>query len=213
MNFNQLSLASITLLLTAVTPVYGASLFFQPMGQQLDDDPINDIETFVGETRQFTTVLDTTGLPAPLMTLEYQIIRDITELDLDNFALPPDDLALFDVSQLEVNIVTEGTEDIADISRTSFPSGVPVDIVLQMETVTYNVLPDLNNDGLSDRRIILTSATDINGNDISSFFDPLANQISTNIEIQPTPEPSTLLGLGLLGVLGFLNKKQAKNDN
>jgi hypothetical protein len=215
MKFINLSVVATTIFLAA-SPVWGASLSFMPMGTQLDSDPILDIATQVGDPIQFTVKLDTNGLSNPLATLQYQVIRDTTELNLINFTLSTEEQLYFDPSLLQVSIVTNGNEDIATILYEKYANGtgVPVNTILNLETVFYQVAPGLINDGLSDRRIILTSAFDTNGTDVTNLFDN-PNQPSTNIDLQPepVPEPSNLLGLGLVAGLGALLRNQKKRTH
>lgn len=188
MNF-QIALASITLLLTAVTPAYSASVFFTPSGSQLDSDLINDFETELGsQNLQIDVFVDTTGLSANLTSLEFVTNRDFTELvitDAPNVA--PD---VFDTSITRTDNPVTGISNII-VTLTAVAGGLSPNSVLNFVDGVYDV-PNLRNDGLSDFEITgVTSAFDANGTNVTSLFGSSAQ----TFEVQPVPEPASTLGL------------------
>lgn len=202
-----------TTFILAASPAYSASLSFVPVGlpiTQLDSDALLDVKTSVGSPIAFTVKLDTTGLSAPLKSLQYQVIRDPSELNLQGFTRSNEDVLFFPQEFLTVDIRSIDNEDVATIGRTSIATGLPVGTILDLETVFYTVGSNLINDGLSDRRIILTSAIDINDHDVTALFEVPINQPSTNIDLQPIPEPLTLLGVGTVIGFGAAFKRKLK---
>ncbi|TRV03191.1 MAG: hypothetical protein EWV89_06670 [Microcystis wesenbergii Mw_QC_B_20070930_S4] len=196
------------LLITALVgigcPVYGASLTVSPSGTQLDSDPINDLPANPGEVITFTVKLDTTGLSNPLKTLKYRVLRSLDELQLLSLFRSPEDISLFPI--FSGIPIPDPNFSIGELTRTNLTGVVP-GTILDLETAVFEVTSQVRNDGLPDRQFILLEATDILGNDVSSFFSQLSE--TGNVDVQPVsvPEPSplvSLIGLALgLGISGL----------
>jgi hypothetical protein len=198
----------VTALVGISCPVYGASLTVSPSGTQLDSDPINDLAANPGEVITFTVKLDTTGLSNPLKTLKYRVLRSLDELQLLSLFRSPEDISLFPI--FSGIPIPDPNFSIGELTRTNL-TGVASGEILDLETAVFEVTSQVRNDGLPDRQFILLEATDILGNDVSSFFSQLPE--TGNVDVQPisVPEPSplvTLIGLALgLGISGLKRKK------
>ncbi|NEO64763.1 MAG: hypothetical protein F6J98_31935, partial [Moorea sp. SIO4G2] len=80
MKLTHISASLVFLGAIAVTPAYGASVSFTPIGSQLDQDAINDLQVNVGDTIDVFFTLDTSGLTANLQSLDLLFQQDPTEL-------------------------------------------------------------------------------------------------------------------------------------
>ena len=189
----NICLALIALGLSVTCPVYGASVSFVPGGTQLDDDPPPDLDLKVGDTIDFSFLLDTSGLPADLVSLELIFGQDTTELETLSIARTDEDLAAFP------NFTVEPV--LGDIPSALFirsgPPGVPANSVIPIVEGTFLALSGLTNDGLADFSLTVTSAIDLNGTDVTSLFQP----VNQSLDVQPVPEPLTILGS--FAALGF----------
>ncbi|NEO95440.1 MAG: hypothetical protein F6K56_36735, partial [Moorea sp. SIO3G5] len=150
----------------AVTPAYGASVSFTPIGSQLDKDAINDLEVNVGDTIDFSFVLDTSGLSANLQSLDLLFQQDTTELGtLDVFRTDADIAAFSDFSGSIVE--NPPLEILTVLFQRSDAIGVSPNSTLEIVGATYQVLPGFKNDGLPDLAVTVTSAIDANGIDLT----------------------------------------------
>ncbi|MDJ0744607.1 MAG: hypothetical protein QNJ32_14780 [Xenococcaceae cyanobacterium MO_167.B27] len=202
------NLSLTTALLILSTPVYGASLTVIPSGIQLDEDPINDFLGNPGDILSFTVRLDTTDLPNPLKTLQYEVSRSIVELELVDIFRSPSDIAFFPDFQGIGRI--SGTDSIAELTRTN-ADGIAPGTIFDLETVIFQVTPQVSNDGLPDRQFSLIEATDIFGNDLRNYFTQLSETGDVDIQQRTVPEPSFFWGLGL--ILGFCSQKSRKTKS
>lgn len=196
--------ALITLLLTAVTPAYSASIFFTPTGAQLDSDPIKDFETEAGlKNFQLNIFVDTTGLSANLTSLEFGTNRDFTELVIASSPnVAPD---VFNTSIVRADNSVTGVSNIT-VTLTAVAGGLSPNSILNFVDGVYDV-PNLRNDGLSDFEITgVTSAFDANGTNVTSLFASSAQ----TFEVQPVPEPTSTLGLlAFAAFVAFKRKRKA----
>lgn len=190
--FRILSVAAIGLLASPSLSL-AAAIYFAPAGGQLDADTINDVATVAGETIAFDVVLDTTGFGSTgLLDIRYGFTwddgrhrDDPGELELTGI-LGDVDFGPSDIIECAISYA------ICGISYT----GLPLNKHDSLTVFTFSVLPALVNDGVSDFRIGIGSAS-INGVDVTSAFNPLFQQV----EVQSVPEPSSTLGLVVLGAL------------
>ena len=174
-------------------PAHSASVFFTPSGTQLDDDLPADLVLNTGEIIDFTFFLDTTGLPADLLSIDLLVGQDIVELDDISIARTPEDIVTFPNFS-----ILPATGDIpSGIFRRSNPSGVPIGTLIPIVEGTF-ITPILVNDGQADFFVEVVSAFDVNGNDVTSFFTP----VSQSIDVQSAPESNPGLSLLALGILG-----------
>ena len=185
-----------------VAPAHSASVFFTPAGTQLDQDLPPDLALNTGEIIDFTFFLDTTGLPADLLSIDLLVGQDTGELDGISIGRTPEDIATFPNFS-----ILPATGDIpSGIFRRSNPAGVPIGTLIPLVEGTF-FTPILINDGQADFLVEVVSAFDVNGNDITGFFTP----VSQSIDVQSTPETSpglSLLALGLLGTgINFIRQK------
>ena len=178
-------------------PTSGASLKFLPAGTQLDSDPIADASTTGGEPFTFFLQLDTVGLSNPLVLLEYEVVRDFSELPT-----PPESFEFFNEDQLsfqdfaidENNDTLEATIRLVRGDGGVSDGGVAPNTMIQLQRDTYRVTDGLINDGRNDFAVVeILRAEDSTGADVSSLF-----LLSSGIDVQPVPEPTSyciLLGL------------------
>ncbi|GFE68330.1 hypothetical protein [Chroococcus sp. FPU101] len=203
---NVLTHLSVTaVLLGMVAPAYSASISFRPTGSQIDSDPINDIVVQVGQQLTFTLSIDTTGLSNTLQSFTYLVTRDNTELLLDSATITPDADAFFDrtlISDIVTPPFTVGTVKLDN------GIGLAPNSQLDFVTAIYTVQPGLVNDGVLDYQLEIISAFDNLGNDITSAFDPAVQEV----EIQPSPEPASILSLLALGAFGVGSVYQKKQS-
>ena len=197
-----------TVLLVAGLPAYGASIYISSPEVQSDDDPIEDIVGRVGDTISWTGYIDTTGLDAPLQVFDMYAERDPNEILALRFEGADTDTLRqywpnFSVTQ-ELNPNT-GLIEIIGL-RSGLPGLPPNFIGPIVEKIIVDLGPELNNDGVFDFRIGVTSAIDVNGKDVTDQF----KFVSQEFEVQPVPEPSSLFGLVLAGGFGVLLRKQKR---
>ena len=160
---------------------YGATLSFKPVGAQLDGDAILDIQTSVGAAITFEIYLDTAGLPGNLTSLSYLARYDNGELERTGFAL-----------------------DVPDVFGTSQAFGPEPDFLVRhrdgsiapntgpflLDTISFTVLPGLDNSGVRDFRIGLIDAFalvgGVNLDQTANFNGP------QEVEVQPEPGAMSL---------------------
>ncbi|NEP48805.1 MAG: hypothetical protein F6K65_08195 [Moorea sp. SIO3C2] len=190
----------------AVTPAYGASVSFTPIGSQLDKDAINDLEVNVGDTIDVFFTLDTSGLTANLQSLDLLFQQDPTELvTLDVFRTDADRAAFSDFTGSPVENPPLGIPTV--LFQRSDSIGVSPNSTLEIVGATYEVLPGFKNDGLPDLAVTVSSAIDANGIDVTSLFQPA----SQGIDVQPAPVPETTSLLGFLGLAALGTSSLLKN--
>ncbi len=194
MRFSQICLLFTTFPLIYTSQAFGASVSFAPTGSQLDNDLIPDLATNIGESLDFSFFLDTTGLNANLTSLELLFAQDTSELETLTVARTDADIAAFPTFS---GVPTPGTIPSAIFSRSG--PGIAPDSLVEIVVTTYLVQPGLINDGLADQLVTVISATDANGTDVTSLFEP----VSQSVDVQPVPESSFPLGLLIFVTLGF----------
>lgn len=200
------TMTTLSIAITTVSPVYGASLQYIPTGLQLDNDPINDITTRVGDNLGFTLQLDTTGLSAPLTFFKYVTLRDGNELELVGSTRTSEAISLLPNFPPQIRTTNPVTGEVTTITQEGGSSGVPVNTILDLRNILYIVQPGLTNDGTSDLRLAqMISAIDANGNDVTAMF-----QSSQGVDVQGTPEPSSLVGLLAFCALGVGSLRKQK---
>ncbi len=157
-----------------------ASVSFFPIGSQLDNDLIQDLQVNVGDRFRVTFELDTSGLNANLQSIDIQVDQDLVELDLSAVRTDFDQTAFpnfsFSGSPQGDNLFS------AVFERSGPPGAVPdrIEVIVEGE---LTALSDLENDGQPDLGITVVKAIDANGEDVINLFEPL-NQA---IDVQPFP--------------------------
>ena len=195
-------LASAPIAILAALPAHSATLRFLPEGNQLDGDPIVDIETQIGAPITFFLQLDTTGLEDDLVSLEYQVVRDFSELPT-----PPESFEFFNESLLsfqDFDISSDPATQLATITLSRGDGGkadlgVEPDTSVRLQRDTYRVAEGLSNDGLNDFSVVrVLSATDAADRDITALFD----QSFSGVDVQHTEVPEPLPIVGMAAILG-----------
>ncbi|NEO69709.1 hypothetical protein [Moorena sp. SIO3H5] len=206
MKLTHISASLVFLGAIAVTPAYGASVSFTPIGSQLDQDAINDLEVNVGDTIDVFFTLDTSGLTANLQSLDLLFQQDPTELlTLDVFRTDADVAAFSEFTGSPVENPPFGIPTV--LFQRSDAVGVSPNSTLEIVGATYEVLPGFKNDGLPDLAVTVSSAIDANGIDVTSLF-----QAGTQgIDVQPAPVPETTSLLGFLGLAALGTSSLVKN--
>ncbi|AOX01795.1 hypothetical protein BJP34_22265 [Moorena producens PAL-8-15-08-1] len=206
MKLTHISASLVFLGAIAVTPAYGASVSFTPIGSQLDQDAINDLQVNVGDTIDVFFTLDTSGLTANLQSLDLLFQQDPTELlTLDVFRTDADRAAFSDFSGSPVENPPFGIPTV--LFQRSDSVGVSPNSTLEIVGATYEVLPGFKNDGLPDLAVTVSSAIDANGIDVTSLFQP----VSQSLDVQPAPVPETTSLLGFLGLAALGTSSLLKN--
>ena len=198
------SLSAAFLMALVATSADAASFKVLPGGTQLDSDPIDDIGTNVGEMLSFISQVDTTGLTTSLTFLELEFSFDTTELLLEQVNIIDDQVFDIAISPPVVDGMGISTQTV---TFTAFSTGQPPNTVLDRDNLIFSVV-GLQNDGLADIQALITSATDANGTDVTSLFQP-----PDRFEVQQAiPEPTATLGVLAFGSFGlasnFLRKKK-----
>ena len=92
------------------------------------------------------------------------------------------------------------------LGNTSGNPGLAPNTTVELVTGTLEILPGLNNDGITDFAISVVSAFDADGNDVTSLFGSSGQSLDLQ---QAIPEPTSLLsllGLGCLGLSSLMRK-------
>ena len=145
------------------------SFTFIPGGTQSDDDLIDDFATNEGETLSLLSQIDTTGLTAPLTFLEFENNFDTNELDKTGLEVL--DNEVFDITLSEPVVDPDTGLSTQKVTFTAINDGQAPNTVLDRDIATYQVI-GLNNDGIRDLDIVVTSAIDADGNDVTGLFQP-----------------------------------------
>jgi hypothetical protein len=183
----------LAVMLFGVNRASALSLTFTPAGAQLDGDPILDIATTPGAMLTFRTRLDTLGIvpppmPAGVVSVAYTVTFDPTELSFVGGVPTP-------ANPFPVHLpIAAGPGTVVPAHQGAF---VPAGLIPTLDDLTFMVLPGLVNDGLPD--------VDITGALLGIVgVVPAGVVLVTNeVEVQPEPEPATLLifGTSLMALL------------
>ena len=196
MKLTHLYTLAITLGIISATPANSASLSFLPTGSQLDSDLIEDLAVSIGASQDVSFFLDTSGLSANLQSINIRVDQDITESNL--FATRTDaDINAF--PDFTFSGSPQGNGIFSAFFQRSGNLGLAPNTTIELVTGILEILPGLNNDGATDFAVTVESATDANGNDVTSLFEPSTQ----SLELQPTPESTSLLSLLALGFSGI----------
>ena len=174
--------AALGLLLLVVSPAYGIALMFTDPGQQLDADPILDIVP--GQTITFTVLYNPGRTPgsAPAMNaltfIRYDVAYDKAELQFMGITVG----GTFSTNTLNQG---PGSVSIGHLGGEIPPDGAPT----VLDKIEFLVLA-LDNDGQKDFSFVANSArtNNLGGGRID---------LTQIVEVQPAPEPATLLLLGV----------------
>jgi hypothetical protein len=167
----------------------GATISFTPAGTQLDADAILDIGTFPTADISFAISIDTTGIAGSLVSLTMLVMHDPSELSFTGL-------------QQSANHFTDNTFGQPNgpdggLIQLEFSGGLvpPGTGVIHLADVSFTVLNGLDNNGVRDFWVTVSSANacvdqicDV-PEDVTSSFDPNYQEV----EVQPIPEPATLL--------------------
>ena len=157
-----------------------ASVSFSPIGSQLDNDPIQDLQVNVGERFSVTFELDTSGLNANLQSIDIQVDQDLVEVDLTAVRTDFDRTAFPNFS---FSGSPQGDNLFSAVFERSGPPGAVPDMIEVIVEGELTALNDLKNDGQPDLGITVVKAIDAEGEEVTKLFKPL-NQA---IDIQPFP--------------------------
>ncbi|AFY45472.1 PEP-CTERM sorting domain-containing protein [Nostoc sp. PCC 7107] len=188
-------LAPLSLSLLNANSSYAGSISFRPVGTQLDGDEILDIEP--NNNISFDVFLNTQEVTGSIVNLSYIVSYDLTELrfrNLQNTSL-----------QIGAPQVIDGQTNSRQftISQSGTPGIGPGQIGIALSRISFDVLK-LVNDGVSDFSIGLLGAR----NNLDQVVVNQFNLRTQTVEVQPVPEPITILGSGTALVLGALLKRK-----
>lgn len=210
-------LSSLTIIASIVLghTAQAASLYFREAGAQLDGDNILDINVIPGQQIEFKIFVDTQVMAINIVKLTYHIWFDPKELafrnigpgngadvsDKETLSGPNDPITVFEVGKENINIAK-------NLPR------------VHITTITFDVVkPGLKpDDGQSDFKITRATGRDENGVVIPFWgfrYGPRAeNELFQRVEVQ-TPEPTSILGLFSLGIIGVgaTIKRQVKRNH
>lgn len=196
-----------TVLLVAGLPAYGASIYITAPTVQLPNDPIPVLYGHPGDTISWEGFIDTTGLTAPLESLNAYAVRK-TDV-IPGFKIEGEDTVELQhfFPKFSVKQIVDPTKELDGIfiGTRSGPPGLPPNYVGEIVSkVTITLGDQLNNDGQVDYRIGISSAIDANGKDVTDQF----NTFEFTVRPAPVPEPSSIFGLVLAGGFGVFLRKQ-----
>ena len=140
-----------------------------PGGTQLDDDPINEIALHEGDKLSLISQIDTTSLTAPLTFLEFEANIDTKELELQEVNVIDD--KVFDITLFDPVVDPITGLSTQKVTFTAIDHGQLPNTVLERDNVVLKAV-GLNNDGIRDFDLVVTSAIDAHGNDVTSLFQP-----------------------------------------
>ena len=188
--------SAITLAIALATPAHSASLSFIPTGFQLDSDQILEVPVQVGDQIDLSFFLDTTGLSSNLQSIDIRVDQDIAESSLNAFRTDAD-IAAFPT------LTFGGSPDnglFSALFQRSGNPGLAPKSTIELVTGTLDILPGLNNDGITDLAVTVTSAFDANGLNVTNLFQPATQ--SLELQQQTVPESNSIVSLLTLGFLG-----------
>ena len=201
MKLTRIYTLAITLGIISATPAHSASLSFLPTGSQLDSDLIEDLAVSIGASQDVSFFLDTSGLSANLQSIDIRVDQDITESNLVATRTDADITAFPDFT---FSGSPQGNNIFSALFQRSGNPGLAPNNTIELVTGVLEILPGLNNDGATDLAVIVESAIDANGNDVTSLFEPSTQSLELqSLELQSTPESTSFLSLLTLSVAGI----------
>jgi Ca2+-binding RTX toxin-like protein len=173
-----------------------ASVNFSPIGTQLDNDEIVDLQATIDDSLGFSFILDTSGLDANLQSIKLRLEGDSTEVNLSDTLTDFFETTFPDVAVVEDN--SDGDFISVVVELKGEPGAVPntTNVLVQSEAT---VLDGLANDGATDIGVTVVEAIDVNGTDVTEKFVPSQQ----TIDLQPfspvqaifgTPENDPIIG-------------------
>ena len=172
-----------------------ASVTFSPIGMQLDNDEIADIQVNEGDRLGFSFTLDTSGLNAELQSLKLQLQGDSTEVNLSDTLTDFLGTTFPDVAVVENNSDGDFTSVVVELRGE--PGAIPntTNVLVESEATVEN---SLVNDGAIDIGVRVIEVIDANGNDVTDLFEPASQAIDLQLpqvqEIFGTPESEPIIG-------------------
>ena len=157
-----------------------ASVSFSPIGSQLDNDPIQDLQVNVGEVFSVTFELDTSGLNANLQSIDIRVDQDLAELDLTAVRTNFDRTAFPDFN---FSGSPQGDNIFSAVFERNGPPGAVPDTIEVIVEGELTALDGLENDGQPDLGITVVNAINANGKNVTNLFEPLTQAI----DVQPFP--------------------------
>ncbi|MDJ0534066.1 MAG: calcium-binding protein [Xenococcaceae cyanobacterium MO_207.B15] len=157
-----------------------ASVSFSPIGSQLDNDLIQDLQVNVGEVFSVTFELDTSGLNANLQSIDIRVDQDLAELDLTAVRTNFDQTAFPDFN---FSGSPQGDNIFSAVFERNGPPGAVPDTIEVIVEGELTALDGLENDGQPDLGITVVNAIDANGKNVTNLFEPLTQAI----DVQPFP--------------------------
>ena len=186
----------------SIVSVNAADISFTPIGNQLDNDPVNDIRVLDGEIVPFDIFLDTSGIAGlnegSTLELIYEISFDSRELT-PNFVNVNQGTFSADVNfqalDVESNIAIVGNQNLSTLNITSpltvIRTSVPIDFSGTIDTWSF-IADQTVNDGISDFSLSLISAIATLGEDESTMNetkvdirDQFTQLDEPQVELQP----------------------------
>ena len=164
-----------------------ASVTFSPQGTQLDNDEIADLQVNIGDSLEFSSILDTSGLDADLQSIKVRLQGDSTEFNQSSILTDFFETTFPDVSFIEDNSDGDFTSVVLELRGEPGATPNTTNVLVESEAT---VLSGLVNDGVTDIGVTVIEAIDANGNDVTNLFEPAKDAI----DLQPSPQVQTVLG-------------------
>ena len=164
-----------------------ASVTFSPIGTQLDNDEIADIQVNESDSLGFSFTLDTSGLDAELQSIKLQLQGDSTEVNLSDTLTDFFTTTFPDVAVVEDN--SDGDFISVVVELRGEPGAIPdtTNVLVESEATVED---GLVNDGAIDIGVTVLEAIDANGTDVTEQFVP----IQQTIDLQPSPPVQEIFG-------------------
>ena len=164
-----------------------AFVTFSPLGTQLDNDEIADIQVKVGDRVEISSILDTSGLDAELQSLKLRLQGDSTEVNLSDTPTDFLETTFPDVAVIENS--SDGDLVSVVVELRGEPGAIPntTNVLVESEATIES---GLVNDGAIDIGVTVLEAIDANGTDVTEQFLPSQQAI----DLQPTPQVQAIFG-------------------
>ena len=172
-----------------------ASVTFSPIGTQLDNDEITDIQVNEGDSLGFSFTLDTSGLDAELQSLKLQLQGDSTEVNLSDTLTDFFTTTFPDVAVVEDNSDGDFISVVVELKGEPGAIANTTNVLVESEATVED---GLVNDGATDIGVTVLEAIDANGTDVTEQFVPPQQAIDLQLpqvqEILGTPESEPIIG-------------------
>jgi len=185
------ALAALGLLLLVVSPAYGVSLQFMDAGRQLDGDPILDILVTPDQEIKFTVLFNAAGSQNALTSIRYSVGYDSGELEFMGVSVARNSAGNALIFSQNGYNQAPGLIQLSHLGG----DGIAAGTTAVLDVITFTVTKPVN-DGQRD---FFFPARPIVNNDLGG--GPI--DFAQIVEVQPAPEPTTLLlvSSALVGVV------------